>query len=172
MSSDKEKLAEQDGKSHLLFFWRHICFYLLLAVLFLFLCNMRVPSYIDTVDYAAVGSHLYYNHNWLPTADGGHTRYANEGYAFLHCLATFVMGNAPLSRGIVISFVAFMLGSVCYVQCLRHFFSLRESQLILLLQLPLLDALILPLTDSVAWCFCTVLMWVFMKRDRSIDRLD
>ena len=74
------------------------------------------------------------------------------------------MGNSPLSRGSAISFVAFMLGSVCYVKCLRYFFTLRESQLILLLQLPLLDVLILPLTDSVAWCFCVVLMWVFMKK--------
>ena len=164
MSPVKENRIEQGNRSYLDFFWRHICFYLLLAVLFLFLCNIRGTTRVDAVDYAAVGSHLYYNHNWLPTTDGGYSRYANEGYEFLHCFTTFALGNAPLSRGSAISFVAFMLGSVYYVKCLRYFFTLRESQLILLLQLPLLDVIVLPLTDSVAWCFYVVLMWVFMKR--------
>lgn len=164
MSPAKDNRIEQGSRSYLDFFWKHVCFYLLLAVLFLFTCSILGTSRADSVDYAAVGSHLYYNHNWLPTTDGGYSKYANEGYEFLHCFATYFMGNAPISRGTAISFVAFMLGAVCYVECLRHFFTLRESQLILLLQLPLLDVLVYPLTDSVAWCFCAVLMWVFMKK--------
>lgn len=120
---------------------------------------------MDAVHYAAVGSHLYYNHNWLPIDGGGYTHYANEGYEFLHCLITFIMGNAPLSRGIVISFIAFMLGSFFYLNCLQYFFTLRESQLILLMQLPVLGEVVLPLTDSVGWCFFTALMWIFMKKD-------
>ncbi len=164
MSASEERWTEQGSRSYLDYFWRHICFYLLLAALFLFLCNIRGTTRIDAVNYAAVGSHLHCNHNWLPTAEGGYSSYANEGYSFLHCLTASAMGNAPLSRGSAISFVAFMLGSICYVKCLQYFFTLRESQLILLLQLPLLDVLIWPLTDCVSWCFCIVLMWVFMKR--------